>query len=182
MADNRPLVYTQAMRKGGFTLVETLVAVAILLILATLSVVAVTQYRHRAKLSRVSTDLTAIAAAVTQYAQDNDNQYPADVQRGVPPGLEKYLQGGVWPESAWPHGLFDWDAGPHPVNGQQIYQISYRLCDTGDPAEYCKDRLFPNFTVNSSIYYCISGPCVPHLTDITAPAYCINCPVKKQNY
>jgi hypothetical protein len=139
--------------------------------------------RSTAKLSRVSTELTDIATSVTQYAEDHAYQYPPDASRGVPPGLEKYLAGGTWPTGGWPQGVFDWDNWLHPTNGQQVYQISYRLCDTDDPVEDCSDPvLFPNFVRNSSIFYCISGPCIPHHDSPDVPGYCINCTPKEQNY
>jgi len=89
----------------------------------------------------------------------------------------------------WPHGVFDWDNWT-TVNGQpspQILQISYRLCDlVSDPSEPvtdCQDPiLFPTFTQYSSIFYCISGPCVPHQNAPTDPGYCVDCRVKKVNY
>jgi prepilin-type N-terminal cleavage/methylation domain-containing protein len=175
------------MKKKGFTLMEVMIVVVIIIILATLVTVMWTRAKTNAKLSSTTAGLLEINTAVTQYAEDNNYQYPADVSRGVPPGLEKYLQGGVWPTSSWPHGVYDWDSWTHPgpdsaLLGQQIYQISYRLCGVNDPDSYCQDPvLFPHFTHYSSIYYCISGPCIPHPSDINAPAYCVNCAIKPQN-
>lgn len=162
---------------------ELLVGIAVLVILSALVVTHTLRARHKARLTRLSNDLTSIAGALTQYAEDNNYQYPPDVDRAVPPGLERYLQGGVWPKSGWPHGVFDWDNWMHPVNGQQIYQISYRLCGLSDPIQYCRDEvLFPNFERNSSVFYCISGPCIPHNSAPNAPGYCVNCKPKEQNY
>lgn len=174
--------YTIYMHKRGFTMIELTVAVVVLVLLSVLTALFVFKSRANAKLSRVSSELTSISTAVTQYAEDNNYQYPPDTSRGVPPGLEPYLQGGAWPESAWPNGVFDWDNWI-AANGQQIYQITYRLCDVGDPVATCSDPvLFPNFTRNSGIYYCISGPCIPHQSEPTAPAYCVNCKPHEQNY
>ncbi len=174
-------VYTVAMRlKRGFTMVELIIVITIVVVLSFLFFTSYTRAKARSKLSRTTTELTQIASALNQYAQDNGG-YPADTSRSVPPGLEKYLQGGVWPTSAWPNGVFDWDNWV--VNGQQIYQISYRLCDLNDPISDCSDPiLFPNFVRNSSIFYCVSGPCVPHESTPTVPGYCVNCKPKEQNY
>lgn len=172
-------------QQRGFTLIELIVVMAIIAILAVLILMGVGRLRSRAKIARVSAELTDISKAVTQYAQDNNYQYPADTDRDVPPGLEKYLANGTWPESIWPHGVFDWDNWTN-ASGQQIYQISYRLCGLSDPDSYCSDTTFPFFTRYSSIYYCISdasgGSCQPHRDYPNAPGYCINCKVKKVNW
>ena len=169
------------MRKRGFTIIELTIVIALILLLSALITLSLFKSRQKAKLSRVSTELSDISTSLAQYAEDNGYQYPADVSRAVPPGLEKYLQGGVWPKSVWPHGVFDWDNWV--VNGVQTYQISYRLCDINDPIAWCSDPvLFPNFTRNSSIFYCISGNCVPHIDHQTDPGYCVNCADKTVNY
>lgn len=173
-------------KRRGITLTELLIVIVVIAILATLVMVSMGRAKEKAKLSRVTAELQDIAKAVTQYAEDNNYQYPADTSRSVPPGLEKYLSGGVWPTSIWPHGVFDWDNWTHPgpgVNqGKQIFQITYRLCDNDDPLSYCSDPvLFPHFGRNSAIYYCISGPCIPHESEPTAPGYCVNCKTKEVN-
>jgi prepilin-type N-terminal cleavage/methylation domain-containing protein len=170
------------MNKRGFTLVELIVVIAIIALLATLAVVGFGKSKQRAKLSRVTAELSSIATSVTQYASDNNYQYPPDADRAVPPGLERYLTGGVWPTSAWPEGVFDWDNW-QGAGGVQVYQVSYRLCDVDDPISYCSDQvLFPNFTRYSSIFYCMQGPCAPHRDHLTDPGYCINCKPKEVNY
>jgi|GEM_PF-2018583 len=170
------------MKRRGFTLIELIIAVVLIAILATLVALSVIRLRESAKLSRVSTELGEISSALNEYAQDNNYQYPPDTSRNVPPGLEKYLAGGVWPISAWPHGQFDWDNW-YGADGTQVYQISYHICGTNDPVSYCSDPvLFPNFVQDSSIFYCISGPCIPHQNESTIPGYCVNCVVKPQNY
>lgn len=168
-------------KRRGYTIVEVTIVIVVILILATLSVIYLAKARQKAKLSRVSTELTEIATSLSQYAEDNNYQYPADTNRSVPPGLERYLQGGTWPVSQWPTGVFDWDNWT--INGAKVYQISYRLCDIDDPISACSDPvLFPNFVRNSSIFYCISGACVPHESSPTVPGYCVNCNPKERNY
>ena len=169
-------------KRRGFTIIELIIVVAIISILAVLVFVNLRRSKEKAKLSRVSTELSNISNSINQYYQDNNYQYPDDATRDVPPGLEKYLAGGTWPESIWPHGVFDWD-NIHGPGGDQIYQIIYRLCDTDDPIAYCSDPiLFPNFTRYSGILYCVQGPCIPHEDHPTDPAYCVNCKPKEINY
>jgi len=168
------------MRKGGFSIIELLVVIAIVAILTALGFTMAYKLKGRSKISRVSEELVEISSALTQYAEDNNYKYPADTDRSVPPGLEKYLSGGKWPTSIWPHGVFDWDNWLN--GGVQVYQISYRLCNLGDPASWCSDpTYFPHFTSGSSIFYCISGPCLPHRDYPTAPGYCVNCTPKEIN-
>jgi len=176
--------------RPGFTLTELIIVIAVIVLLSYLVFVYLAQFRSKAKLSKVDTDLTSIANAASQYAQDNQLQYPGatdpyphDVDRGIPPGLEKYLAGGAWPTSAWPHGVFDWDSWPSPIDGTQVHQVTYHLCGLNDPIEYCSDPiLFPFFTRYSSIYYCIDGTCVAHEFHPYDPAWCLNCQVHKKNY
>jgi prepilin-type N-terminal cleavage/methylation domain-containing protein len=173
-------------KRRGFTLIELIVVVSIIAILAMLATFGMLRSRELSKLARVSSELSTIATSATQYASDNNYQYPPDTSRSVPPGLEKYLAGGVWPTSIWPHGVFDWDNWT-TVNGQtspQIVQMTYRLCDIDDPVSYCQDKIiFPtSFTNNSGIFYCIQGPCVPHQDHPNDPGYCVNCTPKQVNY
>lgn len=164
--------------------------IAIIAILAYLVILSLGRAKAKARLSRTSSELSSIANAASQYAQDNNlnypgatDPYPGDVNRGVPPGLEKYLTGGVWPTSAWPKGVFDWDSWSSPVDGTQVHQITYHLCGLNDDISYCSDPiLFPQFTRYSSIYYCIDGTCVAHQSYPTAPAWCVNCTVHNRNY
>ena len=154
---------------------------AIIAILAVLAAMSLYRVREKAKVTRISTELEEIAQSVTQYAADHSYQYPADTFRAVPPGLEKYLQGGTWPTSVFQNGVFDWENWLN--NGKQVFQISYHLCDITDPIEYCSDPiLFPQFVRDSSIYYCISGPCIPHQYEPFIPGYCVNCKPKEVNY
>jgi len=177
--------------RRGFTLVELLVVIAITAILAYITLFSLARAKANSRLSRTSAELTNIAAAASQYAQDNDlnypgatlNPYPTDVDRGIPPGLEKYLAGGIWPVSSWPTGVFDWDSWPSPIDNSQVHQITYHLCGLNDPIADCSDSvLFPSFTRYSSIYYCIDGTCVAHQYHPYDPAWCVNCTVQRKNY
>jgi prepilin-type N-terminal cleavage/methylation domain-containing protein len=173
------------MRKRAFTLIEIIVTIGIIAILAALVYVAFGRFRARARLTRITVELDSIANSASLYAQDNNFQYPPDVARGVPPpGLVNYLSGGAWPTSVYPYGVFDWDNWT-TINGApspQILQITYRLCGTSDPLSACSDPvLFPHFGRDSSIFYCIQGPCVPHQNDTIVPGYCVNCKPKEVN-
>jgi prepilin-type N-terminal cleavage/methylation domain-containing protein/prepilin-type processing-associated H-X9-DG protein len=61
---------------GGFTLIELLVVVAIIGLLASLSMPAFQQARLRARSMQCGSNLRQIGVAVLSAAQDNDNKYP----------------------------------------------------------------------------------------------------------
>lgn len=187
-------------RKRAFTLIELIVVIAIIAVLSILVILSLYRLREKAKLSQLSDDLASIAKSVNQYADDNNYRYPDDVSRSVPPGLEKYLAGGTWPVGPWKYGQFDWDNYPYtyhgqttpagvpakyqPYLGQNILEINYHLCPLGDPnpADCSDPILFPTFTADSGIFYCLDGPCVPHQLEPDIPGYCVNCKIKPVNY
>ena len=175
--------------RKGFTVIELLIVITIILLLIYLAFVGTLTARAHAKVSRVGVELAEIADAANQYAQDNGftfpgptDPYPADVDRGVPPGLQRYLAGGTWPTSIYPKGVFDWDSWPSPIDSSQVHQVTYHLCGLNDPISYCSDPIvFPHFTRYSSIFYCIDGTCVPHEFHPSDPGFCVNCKVKSVN-
>lgn len=188
------------LHKRAFTLIELLIVVALIAILSYLLILSLYKLQQKAKLSQLSVELTTIGKSVSQYADDNNYQYPQDVSRGVPPGLQQYLAGGVWPTGPWPNGEFDWDNWPYtyhgqstpsgvpaqyqPYLGQAVLQITYHLCPTGSQyTNSCNDPvLFPTFVQDSGIFNCIDGPCIPHQDEPDIPGYCINCKIKQINY
>jgi prepilin-type N-terminal cleavage/methylation domain-containing protein len=163
----------------GFTLIELIVVVAIIGILAATVLVNTNKARESARLARAIKETSAIATAIQLYMDDNGGVYPADVSRGLPPGLEPYLGPGSWPSGPWPGSVYDWENWDDPSNpGRKIYQISIRFCPLNQPAQ-CR---FPatswaaNFDYYSAVYYCVEGACRSH-TDRPAnhPGYCLNC-------
>ena len=117
--------------------------------------------------------------ALEMYISSNNNgNYPDDVDRDLPSGVEQYLGAGQWPNAPWPGSIYDWDNWTDPVTGQKIYQISIRFCPLGQP-DQCRfpDRPWAaNFDYYSSAYWCILGPCRAHISKpINHPGYCLNC-------
>lgn len=165
----------------GFTLIELLIVIAIIGILASIFVPTLSLVRDKAYQARAESELRSIRQALELYAGDHD-QYPPDVDRDIPPGLEEYLAPGLWPNAAWSGSVFDWenwapDELAHNPK-EQIYQISIRFCPLGEP-DQCR---FPNqdwannFDYHSAVFYCISGPCRSHSNQLPEhPGYCVNC-------
>jgi prepilin-type N-terminal cleavage/methylation domain-containing protein len=66
-------------RRGGFTLVEIMIVVAIIALLAAIAVPGFLRARKRAQASRVLNDLRLIDSAVDQYAIETNKQTAATV-------------------------------------------------------------------------------------------------------
>ena len=165
-------------RTIGFTLVELLVVIAIIGILSSVVLSSLGRAREAAYSVKAKKELRSIHESLEMYKDENDGNYPSDTNRDIPPGLEQYLAPGIWPDAAWPGSVFDWDNWDDPDTGEKIYQISIRFCPIGEPDE-CR---FPNeewaqdFDINSSVYYCVSGPCRAHISmPMDHPGYCVNC-------
>ena len=166
----------------GFTLIELLVVISIIGILALIIFASLAGARENARVAQLKEEFHSLDNALELYASSNNGNYPPDVDRGLPPGLEKYLSGSAWPDAPWPGSVFDWDAWAptdlaYPPQSQ-VYQISVRFCPVGQPTQ-CQ---FPNeswakdFDYYSSVYFCVSGPCRAHSSQpVDHPAYCINC-------
>ena len=79
-------------RRGGFTLVEIMIVVAIIALLAAIAVPGFLRARKRSQASRVINDLRLIDSAVDQYAIENNKASAASV---LVPDWTKYLKAGT---------------------------------------------------------------------------------------
>jgi len=163
---------------AGFTLIELLVVIAVIGLLAAYIIVNLVQSREHAYLARAHAETRSIGQAIELYYSEHDD-YPADVSRGLPNGLEEFLGSGDWPKGPWPGSEYDWDHWDDPDTGEKIYQISIRFCPIGGDLSQCR---FPNqiwaenFNVNSAVYYCLAGECRAHISNpVDYPGYCLNC-------
>ena len=77
----------RASRRAGFTLLEVLVVVAILVILSTVAVVATTSYLENARKSRAQLQCKSLASACEAYYLNpqSGNQYPENLQQLLMP-------------------------------------------------------------------------------------------------
>jgi len=138
-----------------------------------------TNSRDRASLAVAQSEFDAMAKALEFYYIDNNEQYPPDVNRDVPPGIEIYLEENDfdrWPDAPWPGSVYDYDN--YTSGGVPTYQISIRFCDIGDPSScnFPTSDWADDFEVNSSVYYCLEGNCKAHPGEaIDYPGYCSNC-------
>ncbi|MGC3991170.1 MAG: prepilin-type N-terminal cleavage/methylation domain-containing protein [Chthoniobacteraceae bacterium] len=86
-------------RRGGFTLVEIMIVVAIIALLAAIAVPNFLRARKRSQASRVLQDLRVVDAAIDQYAIENNKITGAtvswtDVQKYLKTGSALYSNGG----------------------------------------------------------------------------------------
>jgi prepilin-type N-terminal cleavage/methylation domain-containing protein len=163
----------------GFTLLELLVVIGIIGYLASIVITNTSSARDKAYTARSLQEFSTLNQALQMYITDHGGQIPADVSRGLPPGLEAYLPTGKWPNAPWPGSVYDWDVWPDPAGGPNIAQISIRFCPAGGDITTCnfpRETWATNFGVDSAYYYCIQGSCRAHDGDpITYPAKCANC-------
>jgi len=79
-------------RRGGFTLVEIMIVVAIIALLAAIAVPGFLRARKRSQASRIINDLRLIDSAVDQYAIENNKASGASVPISE---WTKYLKAGT---------------------------------------------------------------------------------------
>lgn len=164
--------------KKGFTLIEILLVISILTTLFSIVFSAAGGWLFNARAARARAELAELQKATKMMVIDEGGDWPADVDRGIPPGIEEYLGPGNWPQAPFNEvAEYDWDNFTGS-DGKPVYQISIRFCPLGKPDE-CQ---FPDvewaedFDYHSSYYFCIQGKCRAHPgKPDNHPGYCVNC-------
>lgn len=162
----------------GFTLVELLISISIIGILASVVMPVINTVREDARMVRATSEFRSLETSLQNYLNDNDS-YPPDTDRDIPPGLEDYLAPGIWPNAAWPDSVFDWENWEDPDDpSKRILQISVRFCPAGqlDECKFPDTEWAEDFDMHSSVYYCLQGACRSHIDRPEShPGYCVNC-------
>jgi prepilin-type N-terminal cleavage/methylation domain-containing protein len=71
------------LHQDGFTLVELLIVIAIVAILVSIAIPMMKTHTEKAKLTELTNSMSATAAALAAYYQDNDFQFPAQDQTTI---------------------------------------------------------------------------------------------------
>ena len=87
-------------KRGGFTLVEIMIVVAIIALLASIAVPNFLRSRKRSQATQIVEDLRQIDSAMDQYAIENNKKGGdavtwADVQKYIKTGTRLYTSGGA---------------------------------------------------------------------------------------
>ena len=163
----------------GFTIVELLIVIVVIAVLASIAIVAYVGIRERATYNRAMNELSSLHKATLAFQAINE-RYPADVGRGIPSEIAPFINASAdnWPKAPWPESTYDYDYFVGS-DGKEVVQMSVRFCPSGGPLSACRFPNEPwasNFDVNSSAYWCITGKCRAHSSEIdTYPSYCLNC-------
>ena len=120
-------------RQHGFSMIETMIVVAIIGILVNLAVPVYSEARLRAQLAAIIADARIVETAVADYYLTN-REWPPSVAAGIaPPELEDYLSDGVNWSSPY---LYDYDyfadadGNPTQPDGGVLVGFSVRTTDT----------------------------------------------------
>jgi len=170
--------YLRSRNKAGYTLVELLITISIIALLFRIILPVLGDAKSVAYYTRAQQEFDSIHQSMLHYF-DEHGDFPADANRDIPPGLEAYLAPGIWPDAPWPGSVYDWDRFTDVDTGEEVLQISARFCPIGQPSEcqFPENDWAESFDINSSVYYCIEGPCRAHPgRPLSHPGYCINCP------
>jgi prepilin-type N-terminal cleavage/methylation domain-containing protein len=96
-------------RKAGFSLVEIMIAMAIVADLAIIAIPAYDRARKTAQNGRFAADLQTISAAFQIYNVETQ-KYPPEAGVGIiPTGMDVYLRGVDWTRKNSLGGEWDWD-------------------------------------------------------------------------
>lgn len=94
---------------SALTLLEMMIAVAIVADLAIIALPAFDRARKRAQNGRFINDLRIAASAFEIYATERDGYPPEAKQGAMPKGMESYLNGMRWTDTNALGGQWDWD-------------------------------------------------------------------------
>src|SRR5262249_59598175 len=97
---NNPMLQKLNKNRGGFTLVEIMIVVAIIALLAAIAVPNFLRARKRSQATRILEDLRIIDSAIDQYAIETNkaggaNVVWADIQNYLKKGSVLYSSGGA---------------------------------------------------------------------------------------
>jgi prepilin-type N-terminal cleavage/methylation domain-containing protein/prepilin-type processing-associated H-X9-DG protein len=103
------------MKRCGFTLVELLVVLAVIVLLASISLTVFSRVREKGRQSVCSSNLRQMDVAIRQYIQDNDENYPSAFHYNDPS-----------PQGLFPNRQVVWCPSSDYQSGKFLENDSYR--------------------------------------------------------
>lgn len=131
----------------GFTLLEIMIAVAIVGMLAVIAVPSFVKVQWASRNARYAYDIRVASGAFEMYALEKGG-FPSDCTPGiVPAGMEEYLQKIKWTEPTALGGEWDWDFRVFGVEaGVSVYRP-----DVGLPQLRSLDKIIDDGVLASGI-------------------------------
>jgi len=145
--------------RGGFTLVELLVVMAILALLMGLGLPAYRTAIASAQSTQCASNLRNIGAAVAQATSDNNNQYPAIVQDagGSTGTAADYAGTGVTPTDMYdalsPYGITQAELKCPSDTGQNGYSYPYTVNGQSYTSSYEWNPIYDDEVTTSPVIY-----------------------------
>lgn len=137
-------------RRNAFTLIEILIVIVILGVLSTISVLALSGYRSKARDTQRLSDVRQIQFALDRYASDNGGKFPTDSEF-IPGGSLVSKNGHVVYMDVVPHN-------PLPQTEANCPNQDYRYVQGADGRSYSLTYCLSNKTVNYDPGLCVAMP------------------------
>lgn len=144
-----------ASRKKGFTLMELLIAVAIVAVLAGVAIPTYMSFRNQAKASEATGNLGGIKTCESSYHMLNDEYISCTQNPSSAPGVDAQ----AWDSST----SFD-DIGFEPDSNVRFVYAVYANSETGDSASYTAGALGDTDGDGNYIFYQASKTLSPEAT------------------
>ncbi|MDA0989874.1 MAG: prepilin-type N-terminal cleavage/methylation domain-containing protein [Verrucomicrobia bacterium] len=106
-------------KNQGFTLVEISIAVAIIGLLAVMSIPAFQKARLKSQITKIANDFRVFGDAFNLYALQTGS-YPVDTHLVLPPGMEEYIKPTQWSVEIW-GGNYNWEGPSWGEGGPYTY-------------------------------------------------------------